>query len=146
MSIPTDIPLCPRAHNALRRCLEAAQRDAGTDLSLALGERASDQPLCCCIQAALRGRPGWPFPAAAWDARRNLASVLSDQAVRRAYAAQAIREAQVAAILGKDLSWGLVYYRIGNRQHARLYVIPADPLTPARERMRAITGAVSHGR
>jgi hypothetical protein len=144
MSIPTDIPLCPRAHDAIRRCLEAAERDAGTDLSLALGERASDQPLCCCIQAALRGRPGWSFdPAAEWDARIDLASVLTDQALRRAYAAQAIREAQVPAILGKDLSWGLVYYRIGNRQYARLYVIPADPLTPAQQRMRAIMRAVS---
>ena len=143
MSIVTDIPLCPRAHDAIRRCLEAAQRDPGPGLSLDLGGPAGDPPLCCCIQAALRGRPGWPFPAADWDGRRNLASVLSDPDLRRAYAAQAIREAQVPAILGKDLSWGVVYYRIGNHQHARLYVIPADPITPARQRMQAIMRAVS---
>ena len=165
MNTPTDIPLCPRAHDAIRRCLEAAQPDPAADPSLALGQHASDKPhaqrstlhasslapgdpatdppLCCCIQAALRGRPGWPFPAADWDTRRTLASVLTDKALRRAYAAEAIREAQVPAIVGKDLAWGVVYCRRGNRQYARLHVIPADPLTPARQRMRAIMRAVS---
>ena len=143
MNIFTDIPLCPRAHDAIRRCLEAAQPDAGSDLPPTPGEPANAPPLFCCIQASLRGRPAWPFPAAPWDTRKYLASVLTDKAVRRAYAAQAIREAQVPAILGKDLGWGLVYYRVHNRQHARLYVIPADPHTPARDRMRAIMRAVS---
>ena len=143
MNIPTDIPLCPSAHDALRRCLDAAQRSTLHAPSPAPAEHASAPPLCCC-RASLRGRPAWPFPAAQWDARKNLASVLTNQALRRNYAAQAIREAQVSAIIGKDLSWGLVFYRLRNRQYARLYVIPANPITPPRQRMWAIMRAVSH--
>ena len=37
----------------------------------------------------------------------------------------------------------LVFYRIRNRQYARAYVIPADPHTAARRRMRRIMRAVS---
>jgi hypothetical protein len=81
---------------------------------------------------------------AAWDTRTDLSAALSNPAVRRAYTARAIRKTQVAAIVGKDLGWGVVYYRVRNRQHARLYVIPANSLTPARQRMRAIMRAVSH--
>jgi hypothetical protein len=143
MSIPTDIPLCPNAHDALRRCLAAAERDTGTNLSLTPSERASTPPLCCCIQANLRGRPGWSVDPAAWDTRTDLSAALSNPAVRRAYTARAIRKTQVAAIVGKDLGWGVVYYRVRNRQQARLYVIPANPLTPARERMRTILRDVS---
>ena len=82
------------------------------------------------------------MPAAQWDAPKNLTSVLPDKALRRAYAAEAIREAQVPAIVGKDLSWGVVHYRRSSRQHAHLYVVPANPITPARERMWAIMRAV----
>jgi hypothetical protein len=155
MSIANDISLSPRAQNAIRRCLAAAQPDPGAPVSdpatllhqpaagTPVSDPASAPPLCCCIQANLRGRPGWSVDPIAWLTRTDLSAALTDKAVRRAYAAQAIRKTQVKAILGKDLSWGVVYYRIRSRQHARLYVIPADPLTPARERMRAIMKTVS---
>jgi hypothetical protein len=79
----------------------------------------------------------------AWLTRTDVSAALSDPAVRRAYAAQAIRETQVPAIVGKDLSWGVVYYRVRSRRYARLYVIPANPLTPPRQRMQTIMRAVS---
>jgi hypothetical protein len=94
-----------------------------------LTERAQDEILCRCRDAAFQGQ-----------AERRIAA--AEREARRAYAAAAIREVMVP-ILGKDLGRGLVFYRIRNRQYARLYVVPADPLTPPRERMRAIMRAVS---
>ena len=131
MSIPIDIPLCPSARDT--PFAAASRRRNPTPAAMGPPPRASRRATYSFAVASgppsTASRDG-PSLRAEWDARRNLSSVLTDPAARRAYAAAAIREAQSSAILGKDLGWGVVFYRSRSGQHARVFRRPR--LTPSR--------------
>ena len=62
-----------------------------------------------------------------------------DQAWIQAHpAVAAFIEMGAIPIIGKYRPRNLVFYRRGNRQYARRYVIPVDPHTPAQKQVRAI--------
>ena len=58
-------------------------------------------------------------------------------------AVAAFLETGAVPIIGKYRLRGLVFYRIGNRQYARAYVIPLDPYTPPQQRVRDIMRSLS---
>jgi hypothetical protein len=66
------------------------------------------------------GSGRWPFTLSGTEIQ-----LLMEDCQQVALRISAVRAA--SGLQSRDLSWGLVYYRVRKRQHARLYVIPPDP-------------------